>query len=131
MPEKTAANIFITNGLAGKPITPYKHSMYRPTLYIDIRDVCKAFKNYADKILNEDISRKTDSLSHIVNIYYPKPVTIFELAEIVRDVIIEKTGGKITPKIKIVDKGIEQLFSEEDKKRIRVNIKKAKEFLNI
>jgi hypothetical protein len=32
MPEKTAANIFITNGLSGRPLTPYKHSLYRPML---------------------------------------------------------------------------------------------------
>ena len=30
MPKKTAANIFIENGLVGKPLTPYRHSLYRP-----------------------------------------------------------------------------------------------------
>lgn len=42
MPERPATNIFITRGLRGEPITPYKHSMYRPMLYVDIEDVCKA-----------------------------------------------------------------------------------------
>jgi hypothetical protein len=36
MPEKTAANIFIENGVAGKPLTPFKNSMYRPMSYADI-----------------------------------------------------------------------------------------------
>jgi nucleoside-diphosphate-sugar epimerase len=43
MPVKTAANIFIENGLAGKPLTPFKQSMYRPMLYVDIKDIAKAY----------------------------------------------------------------------------------------
>jgi len=52
MPEKIAANIFIEKGLKGEPLTPFKHSMYRPMLYVDIRDVVKAFEIYVEKILN-------------------------------------------------------------------------------
>ena len=66
MPKKTAANIFIEKGLKSQPITPYKHSMYRPMLYVDIQDVCKAFKLFADKILNNEIEKENNlSLIHI------------------------------------------------------------------
>jgi len=131
MPEKTAANIFIERALKGKSITPYKHSMYRPMLYVDINDICKAFEIYAKKILNDEVKRGVNSLSHIVNVYYPEPITILELAEIVRDAIIEYTNGKIQPPIEIVDKGIPPLFSAEDKKKIKVDIHRAREFLGL
>jgi len=62
MPEKTAANIFISKGLRGELITPYRHSMHRPMLYVDVNDVCRAFEAYAKKILPNkrfDCFRKT------------------------------------------------------------------------
>ena len=131
MPEKTAANIFITRGLKGEPITPYKHSMYRPMLYVDIEDVCKAYEIFAKKILNEDLEKSRNSLSHIVNIYYPEPITILELAEIIRDAIVKYTGGKIKPRIEIVDQGKPMLFTKEDKYKIKVDITKAKKLLGL
>jgi UDP-glucose 4-epimerase len=131
MPEKTAANIFIEKGLKGEAITPYKHSMHRPMLYANIGDICRAFEAYARKILNNEIEKSGNSLAHIVNVYYPQPVTILELAEIVGESIVECTGGKVRPKIEIVDSGIPPLFTEEDKNRIEVDLKKAKKFLGL
>jgi len=131
MPEKTAANIFIEKGLKGEAITPYKHSMHRPMLYANIGDICRAFEAYAKKILDNEIEKSGNSLSHIVNVYHPKPITILELAEIVKESIIECTGGKVRPKIEIVDNGVPPLFTKEDKNRIKVNLKKAKEFLGL
>ena len=131
MPEKTAANIFIEKGLRGEAITPYKHSMYRPMLYVDVSDVCKAYEIYAKKILNDEIEKSGNSLTHIVNVYYPKPTTILELAGIVRDAIIEYSDGKIQPPIEIVDKGMPPLFNPEDKERLKVNIMKAKKLVGI
>lgn len=131
MPPKTAANIFIEQGLKGETITPYKHSMYRPMLYIDISDIYKAFENYVNKILNKEIEKSENSLAHIVNVYYPEPITILQLAENIRDTIIEYTNGRVKPTIEIVDKGIPLLFTKEDKKRIRVDIHKAKELLGL
>ena len=81
MPEKTAANIFIEQGLRGEYITPYKHSIYRPMLYVDIGDICKGFENYINKILNNEMKKNENSLAHIVNIYYQKPITILELSQ--------------------------------------------------
>jgi len=131
MPEKTAANIFIEKGLKGEAITPYKHSMYRPMLYVGIDDICKAFEAYATKILNGQISKNGNSLAHIVNVYYPEPITILDLAEIVRESVVKCTGEKARPKIEIVDTGIPLLFVEQDKYRIKVNVEKAKELLGL
>jgi nucleoside-diphosphate-sugar epimerase len=131
MPEKTAANIFITRGLRGEPITPFKHSMHRPMLYVDIKDVCNAYKQFAGKIINGELEKTGNSLSHIVNVYYPKPVTILELAEIVRDAIVRYTHGKVEPRIDIVDQGKPLLFSEDCKDRIKVDMAKAKELLGL
>jgi len=131
MPEKTAANIFITRGLRGEPITPYKHSMHRPMLYVDIEDVCRAYEIFAKKILDGELEKTGNSLSHIVNIYYPKPITILELAKIVQQTIVELTDGKINPPIEIVDKGVPPLFTSDDKEKIKVNITKAKELLGL
>jgi UDP-glucose 4-epimerase len=131
MPEKTAANIFIERGLKGETITPYKHSMFRPMLYVDISDVCKAFERFSLKILNGEIKKESDSLAHIVNVYYPEPITILELAEIVQKAIIKHTNGTVSPKIEIVDTGQKTLFNEDDKKQIKVDIAKAVNLLGI
>ena len=63
MPEKTAANIFIDSGLRGKPLTPFRHSMFRPMLYVDVDDVCRAYENFASKILNGEVSQEGNSLA--------------------------------------------------------------------
>jgi len=131
MPKKTAANIFITRGLADGSITPYKHSMHRPMLYVDIEDACKAYERFARRILNEEFEKTGNSLSHIVNVYYPEPITIMELAEIVREAIIKCTGGKVKPPIEIIDQGKPLLYNKEGKGRIRVDVTKAQKMLGL
>jgi nucleoside-diphosphate-sugar epimerase len=131
MPEKTAANIFIENGLTGRPLTPYKHSMYRPMLYVNINDVCIAYEQFANKILHNEINGVGNSLDHIFNVLYPEPITILELAEAVRNAIIKVSNEKIKPEIKIVDKGIPMLFSKSDKTLIEADIRKSSEGLGI
>jgi len=131
MPEKTAANIFITRGLPGKSITPYKHSMHRPMLYVDIEDVCKAYERFARKIINGEFEKTGNSLSHIVNVYYPKPITIMELAKIVAEAIVKCTNGKMKPQIEIIDQGKPLLYNEEDKIKIRVDVTKAQKMLGL
>ncbi|MEM1509355.1 MAG: NAD(P)-dependent oxidoreductase [Thermofilaceae archaeon] len=71
MPKNTAANIFIEKGLRGEPITPFKHSMYRPMLYVDVRDVAEAFYRYTLKILSGNVGKGKSSLSHVINLFYP------------------------------------------------------------
>ena len=131
MPEKTAASIFIERGLKGEPITPFKHSMHRPMLYVNVADVCHAFEIFTKKILDNEIQKNGNSLEHIVNIYYPKPITILELAQIVKESIEQNSRGEIQPKIEVVDKNIPPLYSKSDKKKIKVNLRKAKRFLGL
>jgi len=130
MPEKTAANIFIENGLKGKPLTPFKHSMYRPMLYVDVNDVCYAFEAYVRKILRGEM-KKGNNLDHIINVFYPEPITILELAEIVKNAIAKLTNGDVVPRIEIVDQGVEPLFQENDKLRFKVDISKSLKLLEM
>jgi len=131
MPEKTAAKIFISKGLKGESITPYKHSMFRPMLYVDINDVCKAFKAYALKIINREIRKEENSLAHVVNLYWPKPITIIELARIIRNIITKLTKGKVKPRIEIVDKGQLILYGPTNKQKLKVDISKVYRLLGI
>lgn len=131
MPAKTAANIFIENGLSGKPLTPFRHSMYRPMLYVGVGDVCRAYEVFARKILNQELRKDWNSSSYIFNVYYPEPVTIIELAEIVRDTIIKYSEGRIKPAIQVVDTGEQVMFSEKDKELIRIDLSKAIDFFGI
>jgi len=131
MPEKTAANIFIKRGLRGETITPYKHSMYRPMLYVDISDICKAYEIFSSKILNKEVKKEGNSLDHIVNVYYPEPITILELAEIVQKAIMKYTDNTICPKIEVVDTGLKPLFNKDDKRKIKVDISRAIKFLGL
>ncbi len=131
MPQETAASIFIANGVLGKPLTPYKHSMHRPMLYIDVNDVCKAFELYIKKILDGEISKEKECISHIVNVFWPQPITILELAKMARDAIIKLSNGSIKPEIQILDKKKPILFSPKDKGLIEVDVNKVKSFLGL
>jgi nucleoside-diphosphate-sugar epimerase len=131
MPEKTAANIFIDKGLRGESLTPFKQSMYRPMLYANINDICQAYERFATKILNGEMPKNGNSLTHIVNVYYPEPITIIELAEMVKVSIEKFTKKAVTPKIDVVDNNMPVLFTKEDKNRIKVDISKATKLLGI
>jgi nucleoside-diphosphate-sugar epimerase len=131
MPEKTAANTFVENALTGKPLTPYKQSMFRPMLYVDVNDVCRAYENFAKKILDGNIRKEGNSLSHIFNVYYSDPITIVELAEMTKDSVTRLTNGKIKPKIDVVDTGQPSLFGEDDKNWVKTDISKATKFLEL
>ncbi|MDH5461861.1 MAG: NAD(P)-dependent oxidoreductase [Candidatus Bathyarchaeota archaeon] len=131
MPEKTAANIFISRGLRGESITPYKNSMHRPMLYVDLNDVCKAYGSYAKKILNCEIGNAGSSLAHIVNLCWPEPVTVLELATLVKDLIVKYSKGRLKPKIEIIDAGKPSPFKVEDKKLMKVDAAKMSKFLGL
>jgi UDP-glucose 4-epimerase len=131
MPEKTAANIFITNALRGEPITPFKHSLYRPMFYVDINDVCRAFHSYVAKILNDEINEVQNSIDHTFNLAYPKSLTILELATIVKDAVEKISLGKITPKIEIIDTGAPLSTQHKGKEAILLDITKIQKLLGI
>lgn len=130
MPEKTAANIFISRGLKGESITPYKHSMYRPMLYVDLDDVCNIFSVYVDKIIRKKIAKNNNGLDNIINVYWPKPLTIYDLALLIRNSIIENTEEKIIPEIEVVDFGEPMLFDENDKNLMRIDQTRINNFLD-
>ncbi len=131
MPEKSVANIFITKALKGEPLTPFRHSMYRPMLYVDIRDVSLGFLSFARIILEGDLPRASSSLDHIVNIVYPEPITIIELAHMVRELVIEETNGRVVPPIEVIDKGEPVLFTPDEKDRFNIDISRARELLGL
>src|SRR5208282_2531122 len=85
MPAKTAANIFIDQALSGQPLTPYDNSMHRPMLYINVDDLCRAFESYSRRIIDGTFTKTGNSLAEVVNVYYPHPITILELAVIVKN----------------------------------------------
>ena len=130
MPAKSAANIFVTNGLQGKPITPYKHSMHRPMLYVAIEDVCQAFHSRVETIVNGETG-KAASARHVFNLFYPEPITIVELAELIREAVILHTDGRITPELKVVDKGLPGLFDPENKHSMRTDVSDLNSLLNV
>ncbi|MGD0423864.1 MAG: NAD(P)-dependent oxidoreductase [Candidatus Bathyarchaeia archaeon] len=131
MPPKTAANIFIDQALNGQPLTPYDYSMHRPMLYAYVNDVCRAFESYSQKIINGTLKATDSSLAHVVNVYYPRPMTILDLAMTVKRSVTKVSKGKIRPEVKIVKTKQKSAFSSRDKQLIRVNVSKVREFLGL
>ena len=127
MPELTAASIFIRNALSGKPLTPYKHSMYRPMLFVDIEDVCKAYEVAVGRVLEGGLR----GVNNVFNIVYPEPVSVIELAEHIKQIVSEETGGRINPSIEVVDKGLPPVFTLEDKHRFQVKIDRTRYVLGL
>src|SRR3989475_5424983 len=93
MSEETAAALFVKNGLNGKPLTPYKSSMHRPMLYVDIIDICRSCSSFVRNLLKDEGSRREVGIPRIVNLVWPEPITVLELANHVKDAIREKTSG--------------------------------------
>lgn len=130
MPKGTAANLFIEKAISGEKLTPFKHSMNRPMLYASITDICKATKNFVSLIINQ---KKTSnkSIEHVMNIAYPHPISILDLAHIVSDSVIQHTNGKIKPEISIVDQGIDEIGTSTDKDNIELDVSKVQKILNL
>jgi UDP-glucose 4-epimerase len=131
MPEKTAANLFIENGLGGKPLTPFTHSMYRPILYVDINDVCLAYENFAKKIIEESCIKKNNSLDHVYNLFWPKPINVYDMAVLIQNSISKVSKRRIQPEIVITNTNQSTSYHEDDKKLMKVNISKALNEFNI
>ena len=129
MLDGTAASIFINQALRGRSLTPFKHSMYRPMLFVDVQDVAEAFHKLVAKILDGEIGKDGLSLNRLINFFYPEPVTVLELAELVKSIFAELTSGAVDPEIRIVDKGYPLLFTPNSKHLFKVDASKAREFL--
>ena len=130
MPEKTAANIFIENGLNGKPLTPFKHSMFRPMLYVDTNDLCQAYENFAVRILKGKMNG-TNSIDHIFNVFWPKPITVYDMAKMVKNAFLRVTLGQITPEIVVTKTDQPVAFNENDKNQIKIDVTKALKNLDL
>lgn len=130
MPKGTAANLFIEKAISGEKLTPFKHSMNRPMLYASITDICKAIKSFVNLIIKNKKSSE-NSIEHIMNIAYPHPISVLDLAHIVSDSVNRHTNGKIKPKISIVDQGIAEIGSATDKDNIELDVSKIQQILNL
>lgn len=127
MSEQSAARMFIDSALREQPITPYKHSGYRPMLFVDIEDVCQAFATLATLTL---ANKLPTSEANIVNLFWPKPVTVIELARIVQ-CQIRSLDPRTKSKVEIIDKGIPSIYARKDSGQTRVDISKARNVLGM
>lgn len=121
MPEKTAARIFITRGVNGQSLTPFKHDMHRPMLYVDIDDVCRMCEIYVSRVLEGNL----DSLPRMVNLFWPEPITIIDLAKEVRDSVLRLSNGTIRPEIEVIDRGLPTPHTPEARERIKADVTRA------
>jgi UDP-glucose 4-epimerase len=129
MSKQTAASIFIDNAIRGRPMTPYRHTQYRPMLFVDIEDVCKAFETFSTMVLTNDCNL-AKSKATILNLLWPHSVTIMELAQLTQ-VQIKLLDQEKEPRIRIIDKGIPSLYKRRDKDRIKVDITKTRKALGM
>src|SRR5207245_7772736 len=128
MSEQTAAALFIKNGLNGKPLTPYKSSMHRPMLYVDIIDICRSCASFVRKLLKDDGSRREEGIPRIVNLVWPEPIKIMEVAKLVKDAIREQTSGRIDALIEVRDTGDQPYLAPGDKNKLTVDHRKSTSF---
>ena len=66
-----------------------------------------------------------------MNMAYPKPISILDLANIVSETFNEQTNGKIHPEISIVDKGIPESGNPNDKDSLELDVSKIKNILKL
>jgi nucleoside-diphosphate-sugar epimerase len=101
--------------------------MYRPMLFVDVEDVCKAYEVVVGRVLEGGLR----DVNNVFNVVYPEPVTVIELAEYVKQIVYEETGGKINPSIEVVDKGLPSAFTPQDKHRFQVKIDRVRDVLGL
>jgi nucleoside-diphosphate-sugar epimerase len=68
--------------------------------YVDVKDVSRVFEAFARKILDNGIDKNEGSFGRIVNVFWPTPINILELANMVRDRIVNCLPGRISPEIR-------------------------------
>ena len=129
MPQGTAASIFVDQALKGEDLTPFSHSMYRPIAYVSIQDVVEGFHRFARKMLSEGPSKRTISLDNVVNLLYPEPITIMQLAEAVCTAARKVSKGELNPRIQVVDTGLPSLFDENEWKEVKFDLSRSRELL--
>ena len=123
-------NSFIDNGINGQKITPFKQSLHRPVFLIHIDDVCRSLRIIICK-LKKNKKFLRENQSHVINLSYPEPMTILDLAKTVRDSVKKYSLNKISPQVKIIDKGITNEYNKGDKQRAKYDISKLRRVLGI
>lgn len=106
-------NRFIEQALSGQDISIHKHSQDKMMAFTAMSDICKAIKQLIDLILsNPKFNNKLEN--HILNLVYSQSYTITQIGNFVKESVVLHSGGKIIPKIMIIDKG----FSKNDEKKL-------------
>jgi len=100
-------------------------------LYVDVRDVAQAFRAYAESVLDGEVEKGGSSLGRVLNFFYPEPFAVLEVAEMVRDVVREVSGGALEPRVEVVDQGASSLFDPDAKRRFKVDVSRALSFLGL
>ena len=79
--------------------------------------------------LNGKIKKSKNDTSNVVNLCWPHPITIIELACIVREAIIELTRGRLRPKVEVIDKKLPILHTSGDAEKVRIDMSKLEKLL--
>ncbi len=131
MSEKTAARIFIAEALEGKPITPYRHSLNRPMLYVDVGDVCKAYEGFVEGIITGRINKRQGGLDHVANVCWPKSLTLIDVARIVKEEVFKATRGRVSASIQIMDTKEPSLHGTGRGRPTTVGVERARKILGL
>ncbi len=129
MPRGTAASIFVEQAMKREDLTPFSHSMHRPIAYVSIRDVVEGFFRFASKMLSTGPAGGRPGLDLVVNLLYPEPLTIIQLAEAVCASARKVSKGELDPQIQVVDTGLPSLFDEDEWKQITFDITRSRKLL--
>jgi len=128
--EGIVVNVFIEQALKGNELTPFLHSVNRPLSFISIKDICKSIEAYVNLIINGK-NNELINMPNLVNLSYPLPLSVLELANIVIESVTKLSNGKIRPKMRIVDKGVKSKFNESDKTKVKFDMSLAQKWFGI
>lgn len=123
-------NAFIEKGITGQKITPFKQSLQRPIFFIHLDDICKSLTSMILKLKKNDRILR-DNKNHVLNLSYPEPITILDVAKMVRDSVTRYSLKKISPQVKIIDKGISNDYTKGDKQKAKHDISKIRRVLGV
>ena len=123
-------NSFIETSMKKEKIITYKHTVGRPIFFIDLNDVCTAIGKLVNKILlDKKFFNKKEN--HILNLSYPKPLSILESACCVRDSVKKHSKSKIIPKVIKIDTKSPNEFVKGDKNKAEYDISKIQSIIGI
>jgi len=131
MSDVHVSSHFVEEGVHGRALRPYRHSMHRPILYVDIEDVCKGFAAFINSIVTGEGGHNVGSLAHVANLFWPEPVSVLDLAKLIKDEVRRQTSRKISPRITLEDKDLPVDYAESDKRAFHVDSSRSMRFLGL